>query len=425
MMELKNKPERGQAIVLLVFAIVALLGFTALAVDGSMIYSDRRHAQNAADASSLAGGGVAGLSMENDHLFYQDFVCSHSSVTSAESTAITAATSRAGNNGYSTGVTITADCEDGSGSTSIFPDKYIEVTTEISLTTQTSFVHFVYDGPVNQEVAAVTRVRPRQPLAFGNAIVALNPGLNCGNSTLEGIKLSGGGETTIDGGGMWSNGCLKGTNNSCEVLIVDGSIQYAGGRFPASGDLCESMVPAATAASELLPEDSYIVPKPDCSHPNAVTVSTIDKNTTLTPNTLYCVTSSGNAIKIPNGTLTGHGVTIYLVNGGDVEISGGVINLSAPATIPDPWPAIPGILIYVNPTRDSIVKINGNSDSSYLGTIYAPRADVEVNGGSGIGSTFNTQIIGWNVEVSGNANININFNENWNYSRPSWLNLEE
>ncbi|MEJ2303473.1 MAG: Tad domain-containing protein [Anaerolineales bacterium] len=60
-----SSSERGQALILLVFAAVALLGFTALAIDGGMVYADRRHAQNAADAASLAGGGVAALHMEN------------------------------------------------------------------------------------------------------------------------------------------------------------------------------------------------------------------------------------------------------------------------------------------------------------------------------------------------------------------------
>jgi hypothetical protein len=54
-MKRKNPSESGQAIVLLAISIVVLLGFTALAVDGGMIFSDRRHAQNAADAAALAG----------------------------------------------------------------------------------------------------------------------------------------------------------------------------------------------------------------------------------------------------------------------------------------------------------------------------------------------------------------------------------
>jgi uncharacterized membrane protein len=47
--------ESGQILLILTVGIVALLGFLALAVDGGMIYADRRFDQNAADASSFAG----------------------------------------------------------------------------------------------------------------------------------------------------------------------------------------------------------------------------------------------------------------------------------------------------------------------------------------------------------------------------------
>lgn len=46
--------ERGQALILIVFAAIALFGFAALAIDGSRVFSDRRHAQNAADTAVLA-----------------------------------------------------------------------------------------------------------------------------------------------------------------------------------------------------------------------------------------------------------------------------------------------------------------------------------------------------------------------------------
>lgn len=424
-MEDHNTRERGQAIVLLVFAVIALLGFTALAIDGGMVYSDRRHAQNAADAASLAGGGVAGLAMENNRIWYDSFDCSSSSISDARDAAVTAATSRANNNGYTTGLTVTTACEDGSGSTSIYPDKYIAVTTTISRTTRTNFIHFVYQGPVNQEVAAVTLVRPRQPLAFGNAVVALNDQVACDDNSKEGVVLSGSGETSIDGGGIWSNGCLKGTNNSCDVEVTNGSIRYAGGRFPASGAMCESMVPSATYVNEVLPGEAYSVPEPDCGHTNAINVAQITSGMVLAPGRLYCVTATNNAVKITNGSLIGHGVTIYMVNGGDIEISGGEIDLSAPGAIPDPWPALPGILFYVNPDYQSVVNLNGNGTTSFLGTIYAPSADVSISGANDTWPTFNTQVIGWNVEVSGNASVDVNYNDNWNYSRPSWLNLEE
>ena len=47
--------EGGQAVIMIVFAIIGLIALTALTVDGGNAYSNRRHAQNAADTAALAG----------------------------------------------------------------------------------------------------------------------------------------------------------------------------------------------------------------------------------------------------------------------------------------------------------------------------------------------------------------------------------
>ena len=46
--------EKGQALILITFAMIALIGFTALAIDGGRAFEEKRHAQNAADTSALA-----------------------------------------------------------------------------------------------------------------------------------------------------------------------------------------------------------------------------------------------------------------------------------------------------------------------------------------------------------------------------------
>ena len=48
-------PEKGQALILIALAAIGLFAFAALAIDGSRAYSDKRHAQNAADTAALAG----------------------------------------------------------------------------------------------------------------------------------------------------------------------------------------------------------------------------------------------------------------------------------------------------------------------------------------------------------------------------------
>ena len=43
-MKSNSKSERGQALVLIALAIIGLVGITGLAVDGSSVLADRRHA---------------------------------------------------------------------------------------------------------------------------------------------------------------------------------------------------------------------------------------------------------------------------------------------------------------------------------------------------------------------------------------------
>src|SRR6266542_608527 len=49
-----NRFERGQALVMIVLAIVGLAGIAGLVVDGGNAFLDRRKAQNAADSAVLA-----------------------------------------------------------------------------------------------------------------------------------------------------------------------------------------------------------------------------------------------------------------------------------------------------------------------------------------------------------------------------------
>ena len=53
--------------------------------------------------------------------------------------------------------------------------KFIDVTVEISATTPSNFLQIVYPNALHNEVDAVTRVFPRQPIGLDDAIIGLNP----------------------------------------------------------------------------------------------------------------------------------------------------------------------------------------------------------------------------------------------------------
>ena len=432
----KKKGEEGQVLVFLSLCFVVLLGFAALAIDGGMVFSDRRHAQNAADAASLAGGSSAAHFMRTHNINYNGFVCGTGGTVSTQYAAETAAISQAALCDYvidndisdKHGVTVTCAIND-LGS---YEDKHLDVITKITRDTATNFAHLVYSGPLRNEVEAIARIYPPAPLAFGKAIVALNADACSGNQ--HGVIFSGSSTTTVTGGGVWSNGCLVGNGTSFSVTVNNGGVGYAG---TSSGTLT-NINPGPQHIPSKLPDYSTVVNEPDCSGlPNRTVPGGGD--TTIEPGIydrikwtggalsmnpgLYCVTGS-QGVDINGGSVNGNGVTLFLTTGG-VTINGNVspVDLRAPEETPDPAPAVPGVLIYLANGNTETVSITGNSTSFYLGTVYAPDGDLFFSGTSGTNPTFNTQLIGNNVEVSGGATIDINFHDDENFEKPPYMDL--
>jgi len=225
-----RRSESGQVMAFLAICMVALLGVAALAIDGGMVFSDRRLAQNAADAASLAGGSGAAYYMRNSNVNYNAFICGTSGTIGTKIAAENAAITQAALNDFvidndisdKHGVTVTCDILD-RGS---YDDKHIDISTLITKDTPTNFAQLIFPGPLRNEVEAVARIYPPAPLAFGKAIIALNKAGCSGNN--NGVIFSGSSNTTVTGGGVWSNGCLTGNGTSFNVTVNNGGVGFAG-----------------------------------------------------------------------------------------------------------------------------------------------------------------------------------------------------
>ena len=460
--------EKGQVLVLIVLSMVVLFGFAALAIDGGMVFSDRRHAQNASDASSLAGGSAAALDLENDHVTYGTWNCNSSNVHDAMEDAVDAAIDRAGDNDF----TIDGDADDHDGNVDDhhgaitacgvedrgpWTEKYIDVTTEISTTTPTTFAHFVYSGKLKSRVKAVTRIRPRAALGFGNSIVGLNDQGCDGNQ--NGVIFDGNIDVLVKGGGIFSNGCLKGSGNTLNVDVVGGDITYIEELVTQHTNTFD---PTPQSGDGLgLPDFAMAFPVPDCSlvddfsHPSTEYRNNAggpDADPEFIPDGNYSEIKMNGAVELEGGGLycmygdfdagnnnltikpthrggkIYHGVTIYLVSGSFVtDGNADNVNLSAPPDDPDPDPAIPGMLIYLAQGNTGLVKLRGNSDSVFVGTIYAPNGTIDVACTSdmpaGEFAEYNTQLVANNVKIGGNAYVNVNFDEDTSYLMPTNLEL--
>ena len=75
--------ERGQALIIMALAMVVLVGFLALAIDGGNAYAQRRLMQNAADAAALAGVRALALG-ENAEAAATEYAVDRNGADSAE-----------------------------------------------------------------------------------------------------------------------------------------------------------------------------------------------------------------------------------------------------------------------------------------------------------------------------------------------------
>jgi hypothetical protein len=441
--------ERGQALILIAFGAIALFGFTALAVDGTRVFSDRRHAQNAADASALAAalGSIRADPPET-----------------ADSVAEAAGLERAGSNGFDntnsivevhkcseanldppcTGLPADAD-----------PSEYIQVV--IRLSTPTTFARVLGWTEVGSIVSAIARADygGKEPIGQGAALSAMS------ENDRDAVKLHGNGNIDILNSGIFDNsidGCAFGAQGNGNYS-VDTAFEVVGGYCPSGFPDLDG--PVQPGASQLpypplinIPEpsiictgDSVYVPADRLYTPGNHTNLAIPNGTVTFAPGNHCfdggVTISGNTNVIAynanflirsgefrlnnNGSFICNNLLVHIDGGSGFKVNGnsdnqcnGVtfyastgdvgwqgnpeIDFRAPAFGP-----YKGLLIYLPYGNSSPLTFNGNSDIRLSGSIIAVSSHIKVTGNS-TAFAFNTEIVGHTVDVGGNVHITIDYN---------------
>ncbi|MGD8458072.1 MAG: Tad domain-containing protein [Anaerolineales bacterium] len=412
-----KQSERGQALYLLVVGIVSLIGFTALAIDGGRLFSERRTIQGVSDTAAFTGAVYLGRAVNVDEAI--------------KAYAVLAANEIAISNGYND-----ADDDVSVNTTVTVDDYYYVVTTQISSQIDPTFAQLVYSGPLEVEAQAVTRVLPLYQTVFGNALFSLN------ETDCDALYFSGNSDIQIDGTGIFSNSDCSSESVSFEgnnLTIVDGEVSAAGG-VNTQGAASYT----ATETNEDMPQvPSFSLPIPDCSGLPPVSISGPSNNLVITPGIvnslflngatkiynfqpgLYCITGSGG-FTITNGTVNGTDVMFYLTDG-EVRINGGLINLTAPtndSVIDASNESWNGMLFYLDPTNTSEVWINGNAGSYFEGTVYAPSSLCHLNG-SGFTDGIDLSMICDSIDVDGGAGLHINYTDSNHYHPPTTIDLLE
>ena len=389
-----KKNERGQALILIVLAIVGLIGLTALAVDGGMAYSDRRQAQNSADASALAAA----------------LAKSHNQDLSS------AAYSRAASNNFNNdGTTNVVEVHNPPISGPYAGNlEYIQVI--ITSQVDTYFGPVVGIDTVKNEVQAVARVIPPTPQVMysGDAVVGLAP-TGCDN-----VYIAGNGQIQTWGGGLFSNStsnCGMHFQGSSQTQTHEGSggINMVGGAYQKTGN--PSIQDHGEGFHYSLPQYPYPptkLPNPICSSDatwNGSNMTPGNYTGTFPPSGVktlqsgvYCI--YGDFQLNGNDHLTGHEVVLVMETGA-LHWNGNAVvtDLTAPTSGP-----FKGLLMFAPLSNTNTMIFNGTANVSLSGTTLFPAAEIKINGAHVQFQKKSSQLIGYRVVISGGSDIQIEIN---------------
>ena len=396
--------ERGQAIIIIVFAIIGIVGISALAIDGSNALIDRRRAETAASAAALAGAvtRINGGDWRGSAL-------------------AAAQTNGYNNDGENSLVELNTPPVNGPYTGD---PEYIEVIVTSHMRTYFGSVIGIPFIPSTGYAVVQTKPAEYGQMFDGYALVSLAPHSECIKRKSFWIHN----EPTIilEGGGIFvnsdNNDCAFVQEGSGSIRIQDTSpITVVGGADIKRAQLISPAIVQPGAVPISYPP-AFRMPTIGCGSK----IATVDLLTgSMTSGNyeepgdfppegvqdlesgIFCI--SGDVV-IGGGTrLTGNGVTL-LVEQGEVRIAAEAeVDLSAPKN-----GNAAGLLIYMPLDNHSRIALNGNAESNFTGTILAPSADIRLNGPDSKHG-FHSQIIGYYIEVDGQSKIVIKYVDEDNY----------
>ena len=447
--------NRGQILIIFVFAIIGLVGITGLAVDGGNIYSDRRNAQNAADSAAL-GAAVFDVNQQKAGQTGCTVL-----TTSCGSQVQTTALNIAYNAGYKSDIvnnTVEVHVPPIDGpysncsSYAFHCTDYLQVIIHTNVNTFFARVLGISQLHNRVEAVALAKFRPQGTLYGGNALVALNPH---STSCYGDVYFGGSGTITVQGGNVFVNSdnktCAFKITNTCPTVTLVGGAQITGnggetsngcGQPPYTSNQPQVQYPPdpifpmgsgfPPIQCNLNPPASYLDAN-GFTHYGAGHYASLppDKNTVL-DNGVFCV---DNVVKTTNPTTLKNGpppsgpdiggVFVYIKPGGSFNFQGGVVNLNAPTS-----GMFKGLLFYVDESDSNWwstapnCTINGSSSMIFTGIIYAPHCDVTINGGS-TPFGLSAQLVAFTIDLEGSAQLNFVYNNSSAFTIPEidWTGL--
>ena len=432
-MRTSRREQRGAAAVVFAILCSVLFAFAALVVDLGSARDVRRQAQNAADASALAGANE----------FY-----SASSVSAGKAAAAAAVKALAQKN-FGIVPTAWAGCTDSARPAGYTPIDGPCISIDNATAPARIRVHLP-TTPVATPLATLLGISSVPVSATAEGAIDYGGGIvPCGLCVLGTgtTVMSGPSRVTVSNADVHFNGSLT-QSGSSYISVTGGDIEYQGTLTDSSsgvnsptavhdtGPLMADPLAFLWNAGRLPPDWSSLQVKGSVSAGSTCTLGpgrydsmTFANGCTLTAG-LYVVTgpfkiSGGNTVDATAG------VTLYFTcgtsaaprtcntgeTGGTLEASGGSeLPINAPSSGP-----LKGLSIVYDQNNAGQLVLSGGS-AAMGGTIYVPSGTFTYSGGSAA-TSWNSMVVVKEFTVSGGASINLAYSAAGNVDMPAGIYL--
>jgi len=348
------RDESGQVMALTVLCMAVMLGSIAFAVDIGILLYTRRSMQTAADSAAIAAAS---------EIIYGD----------SETAADDDATQNGITLGGVGGATLTV--------TSPYGADPASAQVVLSQPQPTFFMKALNQGSVTVTVSAVATLLPTS-----TCIYTLGP-----LGAVSDISLANGASVSAPACSV-----LDDANGPNSIAITPGSTLTAKSIGVVGAPSNNGMTPAPTVGIAQFPDPladleppaiMNCLPDPNVPANNSASLGpgcytglTVNNGATLALNPgTYII--NGSSLSVGSGaTITGSGVTLYLVNGtGPSTIQlGSTLDLTAPST-----GETSGILFYEDRNDTQTLDVNAANVGNLNGIIYLPAAHLNLHGGGG------------------------------------------
>jgi Flp pilus assembly protein TadG len=389
--------RRGSVASLVALSLPVLIGVSALGLDAGLLFVQRRQAQTAAEAVSMAAAYQLYLSSSNT------------------SGATAAATALATHYGLAS-PTISMPPTSG-----MFANKSGYVQVSVTTSSKRLFSAIWGAGTMSVTASATSRAGGNPPLSTSSVIV-LDPSSAGSLTVAGGSNLKSTAAVQVDS----SSPTAVNVNNGAQI---NAPVDIVGGKTVAPGSAINGTVtsgapsvsdPLAAIATPSVPS-ATATPLSDYKGFGSFTmqpglysgsVSLGNGGTfTMQPGVYYI---QGGNFTIANGaTLSGSGVTIYIDNTnvsgtsspGTINFQGGTTTtLSAPVS-----GTYQGMVYFQSRSSSTTPQFGNGATIKLTGAFYAPAASLTFNGGTSTNQLSN-QMIAKDISISNGATVNVPYN---------------